>query len=201
MRPEPDQARSWLEEELARPEYHQESLTDRLLGWLGDLWEWLSQSALGATPLSTATAIFVLVVLAILVAVAASRVRREPVRRVRGVGVLAGQGITPDEHRASALQALQQGHYDVALVEAFRAVAGRAVDRGIVEDRPGLTAHELAAELGPAFPPQADALSRAAVLFDVVFYGDQPAADSDARSVLDLDEALRAARPTAVVPG
>ena len=33
------------------------------------------------------------------------------------------------------------------------------------------------------------------MLFDLVFYGDQPASADDARSVLDLDDALRTARP------
>ena len=50
-------------------------------------------------------------------------------------------------------------------------------------------------DLGPAFPEHAEALGRAATLFDLVFYGDQPAAAADARSVLDLDDVLRTARP------
>ena len=58
-----------------------------------------------------------------------------------------------------------------------------------------LVAHELAADLSAAFPDHADALTRAAVLFDVVFYGEQGADPTDVRTVLDLDEALRTARP------
>jgi len=74
-------------------------------------------------------------------------------------------------------------------------MAVRAVRRGVAEERPGLTAHELATDLGPAFPDQAERLRAASVLFDLVFYGDQPASADDARSVLDLDDALRTSRP------
>ena len=130
-----------------------------------------------------------------LVLVVAVRVRREPGGPGAGDGVLADRQTTPDEHRASAVAALEAGDHDAALVDAFRAVASRALRRGLVDDRPGLTAHELALDLGPKFPAHAEALDRAAVLFDLVFYGDQPASAADARSVLDLDDALRAARP------
>ena len=66
--------------------------------------------------------------------------------------MLADRQTTPDEHRAAAVAALEAGDHDAALVDAFRAVASRALRRGLVDDRPGLTAHELAADLGPTFP-------------------------------------------------
>ena len=78
--------------------------------------------------------------------------------------------------------------------------ASRSLRRGLVEARPGLTAHELAADLSSAFPQQADPLGRSAVLFDLVFYGEQDAEPGDVRSVLDLDESLRTARPVSGVP-
>ena len=194
VRPEPGPARAWVERELTRPEY-QRSLTDRFLSWLGDLWHELSLTALAASPLSTAAAVSALVVLAAALLLVAGRVRREPLRQARDGGSLVAQERSPEEHRAAADAALADGRYDAALVEAFRAVAARAVRRGVLDGRPGLTAHELAADLSPVFPDHAAELARAAVLFDVVFYGDQPASPADARSVLHLDEALRGARP------
>lgn len=199
VRPDPGPARAWVERELTRPEY-QRSLTDRFFSWLGDLWHELSQTALAASPLSTAAVISVLVVLAGLLLLVAGRVRREPLQQARDGGGLVAQERSPEEHRAAASAALEAGRYDAALVEAFRAVAARAVRRGVLDGRPGLTAHELAARLAPVFPGHAADLTRSAALFDVVFYGDQPASPADARSVLDLDEALHAARPVPAVP-
>jgi Domain of unknown function (DUF4129) len=194
LRPDPDQARSWVERELSRPEYQEDPLT-RFLGWLQDLWQQLRLNALDASPLSTAAAVVVVVVLVVLVALVVSLVRREPGRGAGEASVLLPGRASPDEHRGAAEHALADGAYDRALVEAFRAVAVRAVQRGVVEERPGLTADELAAELGPAFPDHAERLRAASLLFDLVFYGDQPATEADARSVLDLDDSLRAARP------
>lgn len=193
-RPDPGPARSWVERELSRPAYH-ESLAERLSSWLGDLWDRLQAAALGASALSTAAAVLVVLVLVVLVVLVAGRVRREPVpRRGPDAGLGAGQ-VPPEEHRGAAETALRAGDVDLAVVEAFRAVAARAVQRGALPERPGRTAHELAAELGPAFPAHAEELTRASALFDQVFYGRQPAAPDEARSVLDLDDALRGARP------
>ncbi len=194
LRPDPGPARSWVERELSRPEYHR-SLLEQLFGWLRELWQRLQATALDATPLSTAAAVAVLVVLVVVVTLLVSRVRREPLRRHGAAEVLLPGSTSPDEHRAQAEAALAAGAVDRAIVEAFRALALRAVRRGVLEERPGLTAHELAADLGPVFPDHAERLRRSAVLFDLVFYGEQPAAAEDARGVLDLDDALRTARP------
>lgn len=194
LRPDPGPARAWVQQELSRREYHR-SLLEQLFGWLGDLWDRLRGAALDATPLSTAAAAVVLVGLLVVVTLLASRVRREPVLRRDGGQVLVPGSGSPDEHRSAAEAALAAGAVDRAVVEAFRALALRAVARGVVEERPGLTAHELAADLEPAFPSEAEPLRRSALLFDLVFYGDQPVTAPDARSVLDLDETLRTTRP------
>ncbi len=194
VRPDPGQARSWVRRELSRPEYDR-SLSERFLSWVGDLWAGLSRAALDASPLSTGAAVLALVVLVALAVVLAGRVRREAPRARQDGGLLVAAEVSADQHRAAARAAVEVGDHDDALVEAFRAVASRALERGLLEPRPGLTAHELAADLGPAFPEQQSALTEAAVLFDEVFYGHRPATAAHARSVLDLDDALREARP------
>jgi hypothetical protein len=194
LHPDPDTARSWLERELSRPEYH-ESLLEQIRNWLGDAWLRLQSAALGASPLSTAAFIVVLAVLVVLVVLVAARVRNDPTRHGQQGALLVDGVMSADEHRRVAEACLGSGDLDVALVEAFRAIATRAVQRGVLEDRPGLTAHELTVGLGPAFPDHADALARASAQFDLVFYGDQPATAADARAVLDLDDALRLAHP------
>lgn len=194
LRPEPAPARSWLERELSRPEYRR-SWLDQFLSWVGDLWDSLQAAAREATSLSTGAAVLVLVVLVVLLTLVAGRVRHEPRAGAAGDGLLGLGPTSPEEHRARAEAALARGSHDVAVVEAFRTVAARAVRRGLLEERAGRTAHELAAQLGPLFPEHSAALQRASTLFDSVFYGDQPASQRDARWVLELDDGLRAARP------
>ncbi len=85
-------------------------------------------------------------------------------------------------------------------MEAFRALASRSLRRGLVDERPALTAHELAADLTAAFPDRAGDLVDAAALFDRVFYGHQRATAEAATAVLALDDALRTARPASRTP-
>lgn len=195
--PDPDTARSWVERELSRSEYH-ESLLERVYGWLVEQWHHLQAAALDASPLSTAAAIVVVTLLVVLVVLVASRVRRDPPdATVTGTGPVNGL-MSADEHRRAAVAALDSGDNAAALVEAFRAIAARSVHRGVLEERPGLTAHELTVGLSPFFPDHAQPLAEASTMFELVFYGHLPPAAADARSVLELDEALRVARPSRV---
>jgi Domain of unknown function (DUF4129) len=205
IRPDPASARSWLERELSRPEYSQ-SLVERLLGWLGDRWDALQAAALGASPLSTGAAVLLLVVLAVLVVLVAGRVRRAPPGLPAAAPALGGGSVTAQEHRRGAEAAMAAGDHDRAVVEAFRTIAARAVERGLLDERPGRTARELAADLGPVLPGHADELGRASGLFDLVYYGHRSAVAgerattrlggrSEAQSLLDLDDALRETRP------
>jgi Domain of unknown function (DUF4129) len=198
LRPDPHRARAWLEDELARREYHQ-SVLDRLTSWLGDQWHALTTAAGTASGLSTAAAVGLAVLLVAVLALVAGRVRREPARRTDAHDVRGRPTASPEDHRRAAADALDAGHYDAALVEAYRAVVTRAVQRGVLEDRPGLTAHEVALEVGPVYPDHRAEIEHAAWLFDAVLYGEQPPTAEDARRVLDLDEDLRLARPAAAV--
>jgi hypothetical protein len=199
LRPDPDQARSWLERELARPEYRR-GLFERFLSWLGDLWDRLTSVTVGSSALSTAMAIVLLVLLLVLMGVVATRLRREPAARWDRAVLVDARATSPDEHRARAEAALREGRFDDALVEAFRALASRSLRRGLVDARPALTAHELAVDLAVAFPDRAPDLVGAAALFDRVFYGHQRAMAEDAMGVLALDERLRTARPASRTP-
>jgi hypothetical protein len=195
LRPDPGRARSWVEEELSRREYHV-SPVDRFLSWIGELWDRLTGAAQGAGPLPTAVLVLGATLLVVAVLLLLSRVRRDPRRGPDAAGSGLGTGTaTPDDHRRAAEEALRRGAFDLAVVEGYRALAGRAVRRGLLDERPGLTAHELAADLRPRFPDHALALERSADLFDLVFYGARPATAAHARGVLDLETALREARP------
>jgi hypothetical protein len=193
LAPDPGTARRLLQHELAEPAYRQ-SLVERFSDWLQDLWARLQQTALHASPLSTGAAILAVAVLVALAVLVAGRVRRETGGRPPADAAVLGSGVSPARHRAASAAALERGDHRTALVEAFRALAARSTQRGLLAERPGLTARELAEELSPLFPEHREALVAAARSFDVVLYGHQPATADDARAVLDLDDALGAAR-------
>lgn len=195
LRPDPGRARVWLDEELRRPEYHQQSLAERLQSWLLELWHRLTDSALHASSLSTATAVVLAVALVVLVVLVAGRVRVETAARLPDDGVLGPDARSADEHRATALAAAAEGRYGEAVVEAFRAVAGRSLDRGLLDDRPGLTAHEIAEAVSPAAPEHRGHLVAGAATFEAVFYGGRAASASQAQEILALDEVLRLLEP------
>lgn len=199
LRPEPDEARTWVERELSRPEY-QVSLLDRFTSWLNDLWQLLQANALGASSLSTGAAVVLFALLLAAVLLVAGRLRREPGGVATPDAGLGTGRTSPEEHRAAAEAALAAGDHDRVIVEAFRAVAARAVDRGVLDERVGRTAGELATELAPAYDDHAADLRAASNAFDRVFYGHVAATETDARAVLELEDALRNARPRLAVP-
>ena len=88
------------------------------------------------------------------------------------------------ELRARADAALAEGRHGDALVDGFRALAARQVERGRLDDLPGATAHEVADALGAAYPAQRGRVDGSAALFDRVLYGDRPASREQATGVL-----------------
>jgi hypothetical protein len=195
LRPDPGPARAWLEDELRRPEYHRQSLAEQVLSWLSGLWRHLTDSALHASSLSTAAAVLVAVALLVLLVLVVARVRAEG-RAPRPEGpVLGPVSRSADQHHAAAREALAAGRLDAAVVEAFRAAARRSVDRGLLDERPGLTAHEIAEAVWRVAPGQHERMLAAAEAFEAVFYGGRPATGAQAEMILRLDDTLRAAEP------
>lgn len=188
--PSPDEARSELRRELLRPEYNEQNLVRRALTWAERQLSRGLDAAADAPPLSTLAAMVILVALVGLVAWLLSRARRTARTRDEDRAVLTGEVVTADDLRARAEAALAEGRHEDAVVDAFRAVATRQVERGKLADAPGATAHEVALELGREFPHLREQVDRGGALFDAVLYGDRPASAAQARSVLALDDEL-----------
>ena len=196
--PDRDQARRLLQEELDRGDYQlQESWAARAWRWFTDLFS--GWGGAGPLPGWVTWALLALVVVAVLAVLAfASRDRWRTGRlAARGApgAVLEGPARAAAEHRAEAARALATGDHDLVVLEAYRAVAVGAVERTLLDDRPGRTAHELATGLGPVFTHEAVELLSAADAFDAVRYGDHRASPEQARQVVDLDSRLGSARP------
>ena len=190
LTPGGDEARSLLRRELLHPEYQQENLILRLIDWLSRLLDRGLSEARALPPLTTFAAMLVGLLLVAAVAWLVTRARRARRAPHAGRAVLTEEHVTAAELRARAERALAEERYADALVDAFRAVALRQVERDRIDDLPGATAHEVAIALAEAFPSQATDVHRCAALFDLVLYGGRSATRDQAVDVLGLDDRL-----------
>jgi len=190
LRPSPDEARSELRRELLRPEYNETNLVQRFLTWAERQLGKGLDAASDAPPLSTLAGMLILVGLVALIGWLLSRARRTARSRVEDRAVLTDEVVSADELRARAEAALAEGRHEDAVVDGFRAVATRQVERGRLANAPGATAHEVALALGREFPHLRERVDQGGALFDAVLYGDRPATADQARSVLTLDDEL-----------
>lgn len=196
--PDRDLARRWLEEELERPGYStSRSLVSRIWGWITDRLPSLDLP--GQLPGWTTWAALAAILLAALAVIAFGARRRWRQRtltdRPSPTGAVLEEDLGAEDYRTRAADALARGDHDAALVDAYRAVATQAVERGLLDDRPGRTAHEVALDLSPVFPAEGRVLSGAADEFDAVRYGDQHSSAARAQEMLELDRRLARTRP------
>jgi hypothetical protein len=184
--PSPDRADELLRRELLRPEYHDQNLMQRFLDWLGDRLDSGLDAASQASPLGWVGATVVVWL--------ASRARRDPRSRSTAGAVLTEERLTAADLRRRAEAALAASEPELAVVEAFRALTLRQIERGRLADRPGATAHEVAASLGSTYLDRRPRVDGAALLFEEVLYGDRPATPEQALVILALDDDLAGAR-------
>lgn len=192
--PTPDEARSLLRRELLAPDYHDQDLVQRLVTWLERLVSRGVANASGAPPLQTLAVMVLAVALVAGLALLLSRARRSTRAPADRRSVLTDEAVTAEQLRARALLALDEGRHEDALVDAFRALALRQVERGRLEDTPGATAHEVALALGAEHPPLRARVRAGADLFDSVLYGGRRATREQALAVLVLDDDLAGVR-------
>lgn len=188
--PSGDEARRLLRRELADPKYYDANLLERLTDWLERLVDDLINGASASGPLSTLLAIFVALALVAAISLIVSRARRTARAERRPAPALTDEVITASELRARAEAALDAGDASAALVDAFRAMAVRQVERQRIDDVPQATAHELARALAVEFPAHVGAVHHGADLFDQTLYGDRRATREQALELLALDDAL-----------
>jgi hypothetical protein len=194
---ERDAAREAAERELRRREYvdAQPSPVVRLVGrLLREVGELLDRAA-GAAPGGLLGLLALLALVALVVAVVLVRIG--PLARSgRPPALFAGTAVlTAEEHRALAETAAGQGRWADAVRERLRAVVRELEARGALDPRPGRTAGEVARDGGAALPEVAADLTRAAVLFDEVWYGGRPADASSYAVLVAVDERVADRRP------
>jgi autonomous glycyl radical cofactor GrcA len=192
--PSPDGAGSLLRRELVRPEYHQRNVVEQLLDWTRRFVDGSIEAASQAPPLSTFAAMVAFLLLALGLAWLLSRARRTARAAHERRVVLADETVTAAELRARAERALAAGRNADAVVDGFRALTVRQVERGTLDDLPGATAHEVALALGATYPGHRQRVDGSAALFDSVLYGARPASPGQAADVLELDDVLAGRR-------
>jgi hypothetical protein len=199
--PTPAEARKWLGDELHGSAYHDPWLSSAIRWFLDQLGNLLD----GANRLANSGLSPVITVLVALVAIALvvwvlPKVRREPILDHPGGPVLVDPTITASTYRNLASRAFEDGRYDDAVLEGFRAIAKDMSDRTLLDDAPGRTAHEVGLELAQPFPDHARRLAQSANMFDAVRYGHRRATADQAGQVLELDGELVKTRPVLAPP-
>lgn len=194
LTPDAEEARRWAERELADPIYDDSpSLVERLADWLTDVLESLTSLG-GVAPPSLAPVVVVLAVAAVVVlaVLLGGRVRRRRAAVARVSAPLFEDARTSAALHASADAAAARGDFATAVLDRYRAIVRWLDERGLLDERPGLTAHEAAELAAAALPAHAERLRWAGELFDAVAYGHAAAtAEQDAASRA-LADALRA---------
>jgi len=196
--PSREVARDWARRELSDPSYARArpGWVQRLASWLLDRLGEL-QVPDGLAPGRGLGLVLLLVLAALAVAVVLTRTGLAR----RGAGVGAAGSVLDDvrrgsgEHRELADRAAEQGRFDIAVRERFRAIARALEERTVLDERPGRTAREVAAEAGRALPTTADALGSAARVFDDVWYGGRPATAAHDDELRRVDRDVARARP------
>lgn len=200
--PSSGEGRRRLADELAKPDYsEQESPIRRvvrvILDWFFRQFDGGAGDAISGWWVAISLVVLVLIAAVVIWVI----VRVQPGRRARKEtegGVFEERGVSADEYRRRARAARSSGDFSAAVLDGFRALAASAVERFILDDRPGATAREIAAALAGEVPDEREELAQAARSFDAVRYGGLSADEAAAQAVLDLDGRLLAHRPQLV---
>lgn len=189
--PSASAARDWARTELARAVYHQTpSLWDRFWTWVAEfLRELLTGMPAGGSWLMPAVLVGAFAVAIALVLWLGGRVQRS--RHPAGRPSVA---LFPDQRssrdlRADAERAERVGDLASAFLDRFRAIIRSLDERGVLEDMPGMTAHEAALAAGAALVGLAPEWDWSAATFDAVCYGTRRPGGADLARLRALDDA------------
>jgi hypothetical protein len=191
-----EQAAALAREELAKQVYRdaRPGPVERLLRWAVHHLLDALDSVAGVSPGGYAGVVVVLLLVA--VAVVAVRLRVGPLARsdASGTALFTDRTLTAAQHAAAADRHAASGEWAEAVRERLRAVVRGLEERAVLDERPGRTADEAAAEAGVALPECAADLRSGARLFDEVWYGGRPAGPESDAALRRLDERVRASR-------
>lgn len=191
--PSAEEAREAARHELAKPAYQpRDDLAAAILTWLRD--HLAPGGIVPGAPAWLSVLIVVLAACGLLAAVLLMLTRLSAARasRVPSHALFDGDDRDADALLAAAEDAAARADWATAVVERYRAIIRSLDERGLIEDHPGLTAHEAAVAASAALGALGAELVSAARVFDSVRYGDLlPTAHQDA-SMRELAERVAA---------
>jgi uncharacterized protein DUF4129 len=190
-----DAAHQAAQNELNKPIYPRASASEKILDWVNELiYRLLQKTASLPGGWFTATVLFILLAVAVVVAI---HVARRTMRTNRGgdYSLFEAAQLTAAQHRATAESFAAEGNWTAAIRHRLRAVARQLEETGVLNPAPGRTANELARDAGAALPHLAGELAQAATAFNDVTYGERPGTQDAYRMIADLDDHLRFRSP------
>ncbi len=190
-----DAAHQAAQSELAKPVYTKASAAQQLDEWINEqLYRMLEKTSKIPGGWVTATALLVLLAIAVVVAI---HIARRTMRTKRGgdYQLFETAQLTAAQHRATAEGYAAEGNWTAAIRHRLRAVARQLEESGVLNPVAGRTANELARDAGAALPRLADELSQAATAFNDVTYGERPGTQEAYQMIADLDDHLRSRSP------
>jgi len=183
-----EQARRLAELELADPAYRaaQPGLIQRAIEWIIEQVQQLVARVSEAAPGGWwgVLGLVVLVVVGILFA----RWRIGPVSSTASLRFTVDPTTSAREFRTRAQLAASSGDWAVAVNERMRALVRGCQEHGLIDDRPGWTADEVAAAAGQRLPGSDEQVRAAARVFDDVRYGGRPATAAAYEAIARADE-------------
>ncbi|HET8779738.1 MAG TPA: DUF4129 domain-containing protein [Agromyces sp.] len=196
--PDAPEARQWLEDELAKPEYQnaQPNAFDLAMQAIRDWFISLFEGASGLPgPLLT---LLLVVVVAIVVVVGLLIYGIPRLRRRR----LAALPLFDDADRRdletlrrAAVAAAAAGDWPLAIEERFRALVRGIVERDLIRVHPGTTARGVADAARVPFPAHEASLQAAAADFDAVRYLGRAGTRERYDALTDLERTISASAP------
>ncbi|ROQ36613.1 uncharacterized protein DUF4129 [Frondihabitans sp. PhB188] len=198
LSPGADEARRLLQQELAKAEYQnaKPGLLDRVAQ---SFWDWVNSLEFGSVKGVPVLGILVVLAIVAVVLLVVFRVYGAPRlnRKASAASTLFGENDdrSAADLRAAAARAASAGDHDLAVVEAFRALARALDERDVVSTSPGTTAQAFAVSAGEAFPDLAGRILDASGSFDGVRYLERSGTAAEYERVRELDGALETASP------
>lgn len=191
-----DHASELLRDELSGTEY-QRQFTGPVREAIDDFLQWLQEDALDFGVVNVpAGPLVVLLVLAAGLTIVLLVVRPRLQRSGSGEQeVEIAVDVTAQQLRDRADRHAQQGNYDDAARDRFRALVRGAEERGLLRSAGGRTATEITWQLAGFFSDHADQLRSAAELFNLSRYGSTQLKPGHYQQLRDLDTELLAAEP------
>lgn len=196
--PDAEEARRWIVDELAKPEYREAQPTwfDLLAAAISD---WLQSLTLGSAGGPPGIGLLIVILAAVAALVVAFLIFGLPrlTTRSRVAGGLFGDDDARDSAtiRRAAEGAARSGDFALAIAEMFRCTARGLAERTVLTTSPGTTAHDFARRAAAAFPAFAGPLGDAADAFDEVRYLGRPGTLAQFEAMAGLERGLREARP------